>query len=265
VATGDSAWQPYGDQGQWIYTDLGWYWDSYYPWGRIAFHYGRWARLAGYGWSWVPDYTWGPSWVCWRQDEADGFCGWAPLPPGAVFVAGRGLFYHGRLAVNIDFGLRWDAFVFCSYGHLFDRDLRNIELPRERVARIYDRTVIQNHYALVNGRVAVESLGRERMETLTHRLVRPASVSPIPGRRDGPPVGAPRTIAPARRDAVPADRAGARGEGREPDARVAPARSQPSSEQRAPAREETRSAPRTEKDSPPADSSSSSDRKDRRA
>jgi len=220
AATGDSAWQPYSDQGQWLYTDQGWYWNSFYPWGRIAFHYGRWARMAGYGWGWIPDYTWGPSWVCWRHDEAGGFCGWAPLPPGAVFVAGRGLFFHGRLAGDIDFGLRWDSFVFCGYGHLLDRDLRMNELSRERVARVYDHSVIRNNYEVVNGRVAVQSLGRDRMQALSHREIRPVSVGVIRAREDRGRALQPRTNVPGRRDAGPAERGGNRPENRAPETRT---------------------------------------------
>ena len=245
VVTSDSAWQPYCDQGQWLYSDQGWYWNSFYPWGRIPFHYGRWARLAGYGWGWVPDYTWGPSWVCWRHDQAGGYCGWAPLPPGAVFVAGRGMFFHGLYAADIDFGLRWDAFVFCGYGHLFDRNLRMNALARDRVAAIYDHTIIRNNYTTINGRVAVESLGRDRMEVLTHRSFRPVTLRAAPG-RDERGRALPRANAPVRRDLAPADRAGVRVDGRAPDSRVAPARSEPARGERAPAKDSGRAAPARE-------------------
>ena len=86
VAATDPYWRPYCDQGHWIYTDDGWSWQSDYPWGNIAFHYGRWFR-DGLGWAWVPGYDWAPAWVCWRHSE--GYSGWAPLPPGAVFRGGR--------------------------------------------------------------------------------------------------------------------------------------------------------------------------------
>ena len=81
VAVTDPSWRPYADQGQWVYTDTGLYWQSAYPWGDIAFHYGRWAYETGYGWLWVPAYDWAPSWVAWRHAEADGYVGWAPCRP----------------------------------------------------------------------------------------------------------------------------------------------------------------------------------------
>jgi hypothetical protein len=263
VVTSDSAWQPYCDQGQWLYSDQGWYWNSFYPWGRIPFHYGRWARMAGYGWGWIPDYTWGPSWVCWRHDQAGGYCGWAPLPPGAVFVAGRGMFFHGLYATDIDFGLRWDAFVFCSYGHLFDRNLRMSELSRERVAVVFDHTIIRNNYTTVNGRVAVESLGRERMEVLTHRSFQPVALRAIPARDERGRAVPQRTYVPVRRDLAPADRAPARVDGRAPDNRIAPGERAPAkdSERTAPAREAPRSAPAERGSSQAESNGGSSDKK----
>jgi hypothetical protein len=261
VATGDSGWQPYCDQGEWIYSDDGWYWNSYYPWGRIPFHYGRWTRMEGYGWAWIPDYTWGPSWVCWRYDEAGGYCGWAPLPPGAQFVAGLGLFFHGRLAVDIDFGLRWDVFIFCSFGHMFDRDLRLIVLPRERVAAIYDHTFVRNHYGLVNGRVSVEGLGRDRIEALSHRQLRPVAVGPAPARDERGRVVAPRTDASGRKEVAPATRTAPRPDGRAPESRAAPARTPASAGERAPSKESGRNAPAPEKAPPSTNSEPASDQK----
>lgn len=77
---------PYGTQGQWLQTDAGWYWQSEFPWGWVAFHYGRWVRLAT-TWAWVPDGTFGPAWVDWRS-SSDGYIAWAPLPPNGVPDAG---------------------------------------------------------------------------------------------------------------------------------------------------------------------------------
>lgn len=84
----DRSWRPYSDRGRWVYTDCGWYWQSDYSWGWAPFHYGRWLKDAQRGWVWAPNRVWGPAWVSWRQ-SAD-YCGWAPLPPAARFVAGVG-------------------------------------------------------------------------------------------------------------------------------------------------------------------------------
>ena len=50
---GRHGWAPYRS-GQWIWTDYGWYWDSYEPYGYITYHYGRWYLDDYYGWIWVP-------------------------------------------------------------------------------------------------------------------------------------------------------------------------------------------------------------------
>ena len=169
VAAADPFWRPYSDQGHWVYTADGWFWQSDYPWGDIVFHYGRWHRGA-LGWVWVPGYDWAPAWVCWRH--AEGYCGWAPLPPSAVFKAGIGLWYGGRLAVDVDFGLGADLFTFVAYDHFWDHNLRGFILPRERVGVVFGRSVVLNGYRMDHGRFVVEGLGRERVASLTRREIR---------------------------------------------------------------------------------------------
>lgn len=80
-----SDWEPYED-GSWVATDGGWYWDSDEPWGWATYHYGRWFEDAHVGWCWIPATQWAPAWVAWCEGDND-YVGWAPLPPG-----GGGLF-----------------------------------------------------------------------------------------------------------------------------------------------------------------------------
>ena len=166
------GWRPYCDGGHWVYTDDGWFWQSDYPWGEIAFHYGRWHYSLNYGWVWVPGYDYAPAWVCWRHAEGEGFCGWAPLPPSAVFRAGVGLTFNGRVGLDIDFGLNQTYFTFVAYDHFWDHDFRRYVAPRDRVAYFYRTSLIVNNYRVVNGRFVVEGLGHERMAALTHHEVR---------------------------------------------------------------------------------------------
>lgn len=77
-ATVGPAFMPYGSAGQWIATNAGWYWQSDYAWGRVAFHYGRWV-LDGAAWSWVPGSQFAPAWVDWRA--GGGWVGWSALAP----------------------------------------------------------------------------------------------------------------------------------------------------------------------------------------
>lgn len=108
-------WRPY-TYGRWLYTDAGWYWHSYWPWGWAPFHYGNWAFLSMLGWVWVPGTVWGPSWVMWRY--ADGYLGWAPIPPGYAWGYGWGyypVFYDGW--VFIDWAFFWHSNPYHHYHH----------------------------------------------------------------------------------------------------------------------------------------------------
>jgi hypothetical protein len=172
----DSLWRPYCDAGHWVYTDQGWFWASDYPWGDVVFHYGRWARQPGYGWIWVPDYTWAPSWVAWRQDQGDGYVGWAPLPPAARFVAGVGFSWGGRVVVDADFGLRASDFCFIGWDHYWDHNFRAYLLRSDRAEFIWRRSVIRNGYRFSNGRFIIDGIGAQRVAVFTRHEVHPIGV-----------------------------------------------------------------------------------------
>ncbi len=164
-------WRPYFNDGHWAYTDDGFSWQSDYPWGEYAFHYGRWFRDPRYGWAWRPGYHWGPAWVCWRNADAQGYCGWAPLPPGAVFEPGVGLMWNGRLAVDVDFGLGPDAFVFIPYDHFWAHDYIGFRAPGFRVGFFFGASILANHWGFVGGRFVFDGIGRDRIGFLTHHDV----------------------------------------------------------------------------------------------
>ena len=92
--------------------------------GRLCIPLRALVSRSRYGWAWVPGYHWGPGWVCWRNAEDAGFCGWAPLPPSARFEVGVGLVWNGGVAVDTDFGLGADMFVFLPFDHFWDHDYR---------------------------------------------------------------------------------------------------------------------------------------------
>ena len=75
-------------------------------------------------WAWAPAYDWAPAWVAWRYADADGYMGWAPLPWEARYEVGVGLTFRGGLALDIDFGLGMDAFVFVGRDHFWEHDYR---------------------------------------------------------------------------------------------------------------------------------------------
>jgi hypothetical protein len=169
VAVTDLSWRPYFNQGHWIYADTGWSWQSDYSWGAIVFHYGRWSRFNAH-WVWLPGYDRAPAWVCWR--EADGYCGWAPLPPSATYKAGLGLFFDGHLALDVDFGLGRDVFTFVAYDHFWDHDLHPYLLPHDRLEVVFRGSKMANGYRMDHGRFVIEGLGRDHIAALTHRDVK---------------------------------------------------------------------------------------------
>lgn len=202
----DPAWRPYYNEGHWEYTDAGWFWQSDYPWGDLAFHYGRWAYTTT-GWVWVPGYEYAPAWVVWRHADADGYIGWAALPPGAIFMNGAWEFNHRRVGFDFDFGLGLNFFAFIGYDHFWEHDFRHFIVPRDRLALIYRHSVIENRYHLDHGRFINEGLGRDRMAALTHRDVKVETVRDLRDREE-------RHNALARRDDVHNFRAGSKPDGR---------------------------------------------------
>jgi hypothetical protein len=71
--------------GQWVYTDAGYYFQAYTPYEEIVHHYGRWVFHPIYGWVWVPGRVWAPAWVTWY--ESGPYIAWAPIPPGVYLTS----------------------------------------------------------------------------------------------------------------------------------------------------------------------------------
>jgi hypothetical protein len=101
---------PYVSAGHWAY-DGDYVWVSDYAWGWVAFHFGRWERIAERGWVWVPGRVYAGAWVVWRLGSDEyAYVGWAPMPPAWA--------WRGGMAV----GTGWvppAQFVFCPQGDVF--------------------------------------------------------------------------------------------------------------------------------------------------
>jgi hypothetical protein len=145
IVTTRSDWQPYRDDGHWVWTDAGWFWASDYSWGWAPFHYGRWWLSPQWGWVWFPDTTWSPSWVTWRTYE--NYCGWAPLPPTTIFVDNGFRFRNTFVGFGFDFGLSPDCFTFVDFPHFFFHDFHHRHLRRDRVHQFFNRCKVVNHFA----------------------------------------------------------------------------------------------------------------------
>jgi len=204
-------WRPYYDNGKWVQTDNGLFWQSDYTWGDIPFHYGRWVRNPGMGWLWAPDLTWGPSWVFWRHGEQDAAIGWAPLPLGAVFVADGGFFMFNGLRVGADFefGLGEGVFTFVDYDHFHDGFFRmrghefGGHIGGERFHNFYGRSVVRNEFHRdEHGRFVNNGIGRDRMERATHGRVEHS------GFQERHPVGDRNKLAGEKAGGKPGEKAG---------------------------------------------------------
>jgi hypothetical protein len=147
------GWRPYRDSGHWVYSDLGWLWQSSYSWGWAPFHYGRWRLHPRHGWIWRPDAVWAPAWVAWRQ--CDTAIGWAPLPPGACFGPDTGFTYLGRsAAADCEFGLDVDYYIFVPVLDFCSPSLVRHCLPRPDAARLFGTTgVIRNGLTFTRNRL----------------------------------------------------------------------------------------------------------------
>jgi len=172
-------WRPY-TRGHWAWTDYGWTWVSLERWGWIAFHYGRWGWDRGLGWYWVPDIVWGPAWVAWRWGDAH--IGWAPLPPGADFIPGRGF---GRRQWDIP-GYSW---CFVRGRDFMDRRIDRWVLPRERNMTIVERTELGVNINERDRRVVNEGLDpdlvRRQINRPVDRLTLKDSTRPGMAREEG--------------------------------------------------------------------------------
>lgn len=172
AATYTPSWRPYCDGGRWLWSNHGWYWYSDYSWGWAPYHYGRWHRPAGIGWVWQPDTCWGPSWVSWRYSA--GYCGWAPLPPSARWVAGVG-FHHNSLSVGIgfDFGLGYADYVYCPTTRFCDRRPRDHCVPQHQAQAIHKDTTVINNYVVGNNNTIINhGVGFERVSKVNRGDIR---------------------------------------------------------------------------------------------
>ena len=183
------GWRPYCDGGHWVYTDVGWFWQSDYSWGWAPFHYGRWYMHPRCGWVWTPDRVWGPAWVTWRT--AGDSCGWAPLPPHAEFDVRLGWRFNGvawgRTSTSAS---AFNAFAFVSLRRLLQSRPR-AALPAAGAGRrpIYHQTTIINNYEVHNNTIVHRGIPIERVTAASRVPVPRATVRDWRGRpaRDAQP------------------------------------------------------------------------------
>jgi len=139
-----TSWRPYQD-GRWVWTDEGWVWDSYEPYGWATYHYGRWYDDPEVGWAWVPGNDWGPAWVSW-QGGSD-YVGWAPLPPGVSISASYGSGYG-----DYAYGIAPQDYVFVPERNFLAPRLSAYIVPEQQIFPIYRQTRNWTNYRYSGGR-----------------------------------------------------------------------------------------------------------------
>lgn len=169
VVSSQPDWRPYANDGHWVWTDAGWYWESGYPWGWAAFHYGRWHSDSELGWVWSPDTTWAPAWVSWRH--SDSYYGWAPLPPEARYESGVGFSFHDKhVDVNLDFGLNERDYAFVPSDRFLDLNLGVAVVSRSNAESVYRQTtVVNNTYVFTGNQIVNNGVPFTQVEQRTHR------------------------------------------------------------------------------------------------
>ncbi len=185
VSTISVGWRPYSDNGRWVWSASGWYWNSYYSWGWAPFHYGRWCNVPARGWCWVPGTTWGPSWVSWRH--SDDYFGWAPLPPACGWASGIGLTYHGAgISVGFTFGLGASDYCFVPRHRFYDPHCYRFRAPGRELTGLYHRSSVVNNYIVGNNNTVIinNGVGRDVVQKHTREEIRPLALADArqPGR-----------------------------------------------------------------------------------
>jgi hypothetical protein len=155
-------WQPYSN-GRWIFTDYGWYWDSYEIFGEIVYHYGRWFYDDFYGWLWIPDYEWAPAWVEWRYD--DDYIGWAPLSPYAIFSIEIGIHF------TYDYYVPYNHWNYVKYNHFCNDNVYNYYVPSKYKYRVHNKTKVRTNYSYSGGRVRNDGIDIDRVREHSGRNI----------------------------------------------------------------------------------------------
>ena len=147
-------WRPYWTNGSWVWSDSGWYWNSYYSWGWAPFHYGNWFHSPGYGWCWAPGSVWGPSWVTFRY--SGGYCGWAPLPPGCAWRSGVGLTWAGN-TVGVGFSFSFGAANYCwtPTAYFCGGNYHRHRISGAQASQVYNNSTVINNYVVGNNNTVI--------------------------------------------------------------------------------------------------------------
>jgi hypothetical protein len=160
-----AGWSPYFD-GEWIWTDYGWTWVSYDPWGDIPYHYGAWVWVDPYGWVWVPGTIWAPAWVTWAY--SDDYIGWAPVPPSFVLTASG---YSGRPIVVAE---RYYCFV--PTRQFVGVSVSTVRVPVQQNPTLFTQATKTTGYTVSGGIVRTAGPPASRIEKIAGKHIERVSI-----------------------------------------------------------------------------------------
>jgi hypothetical protein len=113
--------------------------------------------------------------VTWRY--SNDYCGWAPLPPRAVYRDGVGFFYNGlAVGVGFDFGLSWNCFAFVPIGHFCDPHPRRYCVAPAQITQVYNHTTVINNFNGHGRNLANRGIDPEHITAVTHTSIRPVAL-----------------------------------------------------------------------------------------
>ncbi len=138
-------WRPYTD-GRWVWSDYGWTWVSYEPWGWAPYHYGRWAFLDYYGWVWIPGTIWAPAWVTWYTSPE--YIGWAPLAPDYNFFLEIGIGFN-----SYNYYAPQNHCVFVPSHEFLYHNVYSVVVPQSHNVKIFKEAKHINNVKIVNNNV----------------------------------------------------------------------------------------------------------------
>ena len=171
----EEGWAPYRN-GYWTWTDTGYTWVSYDPWGWATDHYGVWRHHGSYGWIWLPferlEYR--PCVVSWFYNE--GYVGWYPYYSGYSRGYAHG-YEHGfndgywegfRAGAQYGSGNYYPGFTVVQHNTFITQNIVNVHVTNVTVVNNIFRNSYNNHYygnlpgdrsSVQNSRIWMESHG----------------------------------------------------------------------------------------------------------
>jgi len=161
------GYEPYSN-GQWVYSDYGWYFRAGTPHEELTHHYGRWVYADTEGWIWIPGNVWAPAWVSWEDD--DDYITWTPYTPW-IYNVNR--YYY----TQINFEPRY---IVCDRRHFMDPDVY-------RYTTFYRKNDFENrfkgkdhHYINSNDRYVLnKGPNPEKLERELGRNIKPVRLNMI--------------------------------------------------------------------------------------